>query len=141
MSINAEEILRGGSMNQDEYMEQDFKARPRFSGQRMGRLKSGKTVQDEIGPEDLERIRAFIAGHRWVFAKTMPQHPHEYTLRKNAVEEEFLFFVEYIRQHGYDQKFGKSATYIYLNVDGRTYWTMGDTIPYTILINRAKLEP
>jgi|GEM_PF-4998359 phage gp16-like protein len=49
-------------MNQDEYMEQNFKARPRFSGQRMGRLKSGKTVQDEISPEDLERIRAFMAG-------------------------------------------------------------------------------
>jgi hypothetical protein len=71
----------------------------------------------------------------------MPQWPHEYTLRKNAPnEEEFLWLVAFIRDQGYDERFGKSATYIYLNIDGWKYWSMGAPVPDTILINRARLE-
>jgi hypothetical protein len=121
-------------MNQNKHMAENHQIT------RMGRLKCGRAVQDEIAPSDLERIRTFIAGHRWVFAKTMPQWPHEYTLRKNAPdEEEFLRLVTFIREHGYDERFGKSATYIYLNVDGWKYWSMGAPVPDTILINRARL--
>ncbi len=31
-----------------------------------------------------EEIRQFIGDHEWVFAKTMPQIPHSYTLRRKA---------------------------------------------------------
>ena len=98
----------------------------------------GNSEQGDIRPEDLTRIRAFIERSHWTFAKTMPQWPHEYTLRKDADEQEFLFFVTLIREHGYTEEFGK-AVYIRLNVNGWKYWTMGRPLPETILINRARI--
>jgi hypothetical protein len=84
-------------------------------------------------------VREFITYHRWVFAKTMPQHPHEYTLRKHARSElEFEAVVAYIRECGVPERFGR-ATYIYLPVDDWKYWTMGAPLPATILINRARI--
>jgi Fe-S cluster biosynthesis and repair protein YggX len=91
----------------------------------------------EICPADLERVRAFIEKSRWVFAKTMADHPHEYTLRKEADEGEFLFFVIFIREHGYPGRFG-GRRYTYLDVEGWQYWTMGAPLANTILINRAR---
>ena len=87
---------------------------------------------------DLNRIRSFIETHKWVFAKTMPETPHEYTLRRLANEEEFIFFVAFIREYGDTRKF-KGRKYVYLDVDGWSYWTMGSPLPATILINRARL--
>ena len=106
---------------------------------RMGCLKCGRSVQHDIPPDDLERLRRFIAHHQWVYARTQPQWPHEYTLRRFANEEEFLWFVVYIREHGYDERFGKSASYIRLNIGPHKYWSMGDRLENTILINRARL--
>ena len=84
-------------------------------------------------------VRQFIAERTWTYAKTMPTFPHDYTLRKKHPDEAtFEKMVMHIRNVGYKKKFGK-ATYIYLDVDGYCYWTMGDTLKGTILINRAKL--
>ena len=46
------------------------------------------------------RRRAYIAEVRWQFAKTMPQWPHEYTVRewRPDLEREFFEFVELIRR-------------------------------------------
>ena len=108
-------------------------------GTRMGCLKCGRDMQLEISPEDLDRLRRFIAHHQWIYARAQPQWPHFYTLRRFANEEDFLWFVIYIREHGYDERFGKSSTYIRLAIDGWKYWSMGDRLENTILINRAKL--
>lgn len=92
---------------------------------------------------ELKRMRAFIEGSEWTFAKTMPQNPHEYTLRKKAAargqEDEFEWFVMAIREVGYDGTYGRT-TYKYLNIGEWKYWTMGAPLDQTILINRAKLE-
>jgi hypothetical protein len=89
-----------------------------------------------------EEMREYIAGVRWQFAKTMPQNPHEYTLKKWAPtqQNDFEAVVMFIREHGYKKKWGKT-TYSYFDVDGWQYWTMGAPLDQTILINRAKLEP
>src|SRR5687768_14064837 len=39
----------------------------------------------------LEDVRSFVAAVPWKFAKTMPQNPHEYTLRKASPEREAEF--------------------------------------------------
>jgi hypothetical protein len=39
----------------------------------MGRLKSGKAIQDEISLDNLARLRLLIQKSRWIFAKTMPE--------------------------------------------------------------------
>jgi hypothetical protein len=94
--------------------------------------------------ESIEDIKRFIANRSWRYAKTMPQWPHEYTVRHfdDPREEQALFeaAVAFIRANGQSRKFeptGKSS--VYLDVDGRQYWTMGAPVAETIIINRAWL--
>ena len=75
---------------------------------------------------------------KYVFAKSMPWFPHEYTLRKTW-NDGFDECVLYIREYGNKEKFGKKA-YTYLYINGWKYWTMGDPVEETILINRAKVN-
>jgi hypothetical protein len=93
-----------------------------------------------LNPMTDENIRLFIAKSTWMFAKTMPATPHEYTQRKRAQsDDEFVEFVKHIRAFGYDERFF-SKTYRYFDFDGWQYWTMGFDLPTTIIINRAKLN-
>lgn len=86
-----------------------------------------------------DEISTFIANNEWTFAKTMPQIPHWYTLRRKAGrEEDFVAFVQEIRFRGVQRPFGR-RTFTYLDFDGWTYWTMGAPVEETILINRARL--
>ena len=87
---------------------------------------------------DLARVRSFIETHEWHFAKTMPQIPHWYCLRKDKNDvEDFLWFAQYIREHSVPGLFyGK--TYFYYYLDGYKYWTMDDRPDDCDLINRDK---
>jgi hypothetical protein len=81
----------------------------------------------------------FVVSSAWIFAKTMPDNPHWYTLRKdaNVHSSSFNNAVEYIRNHGETRLFC-GRKYIEFDYDGYTYWTMGSPVEETILINRAK---
>ena len=86
---------------------------------------------------DDEGFREFINARRWQFAKTMAAIPHEYTVAawypdRTLFDEAVMF----IREHGYEQRF-YSKTYLYYDVDGLQYWTMGNPLEVTKLINRA----
>ena len=90
--------------------------------------------------------RAYVGKVRWQFAKTMPQWPHEYTVRKwrQDLEEEFLEFVVLIRHEGIVKPWPRDAgvpryRHTYLEIDGWEYWTMGAPVPETTVINRARL--
>ena len=88
----------------------------------------------------LPELRAFVTHSSWTYAKTMPECPHEYTLRKKAADEAlFERFVMHIRHHGYRARW-KRSLHTHLDLDGWQYWTMGAPFSATILINRAKLE-
>ena len=89
--------------------------------------------------EDWEFVRRIVGKSNFIFAKTMPQCPHYYMLRKESVDSEFVRFVEIIRKYGYRYKFG-NVWYVQLNVNSWYYWTMGAHIDQTILINRKKRE-
>ena len=89
----------------------------------------------------MDELQEFVRTSPWTFARTMPQIPHEYTLRAKAPDEKlFQRVVLYIRQVGYEANY-RLATYIYLDIDGWKYWTMGAPIEDTNLINRAKKQP
>ena len=90
---------------------------------------------------DAERIKNYIDSVKWKFAKSMPKSPHEYTVKTwdPEKENEFIWFVLFIRENGYKKKYG-SVVYTYYNFDGWQYWTMGNEIKITILINRAALK-
>jgi hypothetical protein len=86
-------------------------------------------------------VVAALLASEWTFAKSMPLYPHWYTLRKAwTAKVPFGEVVQYIRDHGVMRNFG-GATYTYFDHDSWTYWTMGASLPDTILINRAKITP
>lgn len=76
----------------------------------------------------------------------MPQWPHEYTVRgwRPDLEADFLAFVRLIFRDGVVKAWPCDAAvpryrHTYLELDGWEYWTMGEPIDETILINRARL--
>lgn len=85
------------------------------------------------------RARGYIAKVRWQRAKTYDEiAPHEYTVRKwyPDLNDEFNWFVMFIRETGITEKFWKRP-YQYLYLDDYRYWTMGAPLGMTILINRC----
>jgi hypothetical protein len=87
-------------------------------------------------PAQREAMRVLLEGQQWRFAKTMPQNPHEYTLRNTwSVDAQFQQAVRFIRQHGYVERF-KGRPYVVLDLGGWHYWTMGAPLADTRLINR-----
>jgi hypothetical protein len=88
---------------------------------------------------ELEDVKAFIAANQWKFASTMAFLPHWYVVRGNCGDAEFVAFAQYIREHGEERRFGKRM-FTYLDLDGFSYWTMGNPLPETTIINRAKLH-
>ena len=88
----------------------------------------------------LKEIKEYIANVKWQYAKTMPEHPHEYTVKEWNLDKVDMFdkFVEFIRKEGYDEYFYRRKMRYY-DIGGYKYWTMGAPLEATILINRAKL--
>lgn len=87
----------------------------------------------------MDSIKAFIAKHRWIYAKTMPYAPHEYVCKKYLPASEhraFEEFVIHIREHGVPAYYGRRLTIYWLH-EGHYYWTMGSPVEKTIIINRA----
>jgi hypothetical protein len=89
--------------------------------------------------ERLLRPEHFIDRAPWRFARTMPDEPHEYTIRGETPDEQFEWFVTYIRSHGYRGHYG-GHDYTYLEVGGWRYWTMGASVAATTIINRSQLS-
>lgn len=89
--------------------------------------------------DTLQEVGATLERHRWIFAKTMPDNPHWYTLRKKwARDDEFVACAQAIRAYGYEEKY-EGKRYAMLNVNQYKYWTMGAPLDSTLLINRKLL--
>lgn len=95
---------------------------------------------DEHASMSVAELHEFVQAHRWTFAKTMPQWPHEYVVRKNVTDDSsFCRFVMTIRRCGNDEPFF-ARTHRYLDLGAFKYWTMGFTLATTIIINRAPIS-
>jgi hypothetical protein len=83
-------------------------------------------------PEDFDP-RPYIAANEWVFASTMPDHPHEYVLIRHSTDwRTHILFGRWIRRYGQvERHMGRS--YRYRAVDGWRYWVLG---PNDTIINR-----
>lgn len=95
-------------------------------------------------PFTIDNARNYIAEVRWQFAKTMPQWPHEYTVRtwRPDLEPHFLEFAALIRRDGIRKPWPRDAArpryrHAYVKVDDWEYWTMEAAIADTTVINRA----
>ncbi len=107
------------------------------------------TTPDDLA--ELEAVGQLLERQTWTFAKTMPNNPHYWTLRKrwNGTDQSFCDTVAFIRAHGIRVKHGKTY-YTVLDYNGHRYWSMGRPIgtreefetnpqPITTLINRRVL--
>src|SRR5665811_745735 len=106
---------------------------------RIGKRQTRSSIMTEA------EFKHFVRDRQWRYAKSMPQWPHEYTVRKfeDPAENQALFeaAVLYIRAHGEKRVFAPTRkSSVYLDLDGRQYWTMGAPAGETIIINRAWLD-
>ena len=90
---------------------------------------------------DIQKINEYIQKVKWVEAKTYAKtHPHEYTIRywRKDLDEEFVEFALFIREHGNEEAFYKAKFIYYYHEDGYKYWTMGDPMETTWVLNRVE---
>lgn len=87
-----------------------------------------------------DHLRQFVDSTPWTFAKTYAATwPHEYIVRTRVDESLFVQMVEHIRTHGYVGNFYRMSI-TYYDEGGLTYWTMGEPIEKTTVINRCPKE-
>ena len=86
-----------------------------------------------------EEVNQILSNQFYKFAKTMPTAPHAYTLKENWADPNlFDSVVQFIRDNGVPERF-YTKSYIYYYANGYKYWTMGNPIAITKLINRAEV--
>lgn len=89
-----------------------------------------------------QEFEEFIGRQRFHRAVTAKRNPHEYIVRyKNVIgtDEEFIRAVLFIRQNGFKIVFW-GREYIVYCLHNRFYWTMGDAIDETTILNRNDLN-
>jgi len=85
-------------------------------------------------------LKAFVINVKWTFAKTYASTwPHEYIVRDRVDRELFNQLVQHIRAFGYEGRF-YSKNLTYFDEDEMVYWTMGEPITETIIVNRCTKE-
>ena len=82
-------------------------------------------------------LREFVDSEQWTFAKTMSEWPHEYLVRHRVDAQQFEKLVHHIRLHGREGRFYQRV-YVYFEEDGLLYWTMGEPVEETDIINRCR---
>lgn len=84
-----------------------------------------------------ETVSEALINHSYHFAKTMPQNPHWYTLRRGWNDDAlFDAVVTFMRENSTTEYFIRKPFQMFYLKEYK-YWTMGCPIPDTILINRA----
>lgn len=84
-------------------------------------------------------LRTFVDEQHWTFARTMPELPHEYIVRKRVDEELFERLVLHIRNQGCEGRFYEKAI-TYYEEAGLVYWMMGAPLDETTIVNRCRSE-
>ena len=89
-------------------------------------------------------FKQFIMRNKWIFAKTYAAFcPHEYIVKERLPAEEQALFeqiVTFIREQGFVAIYGRLGPNRYYAVDDYYYWTMGEPVKETNILNRAKLS-
>ena len=120
----------------------------------------GELPEDFSKPseEDMDAFRAYISKFNWTHAKTFEDFaPHQYILNFPCWKlkedgkcnsdcmpckhnrEEFERWALFIRKYGERCKMLKT-TYTVLCVDDKQYWTMGDPMNTTWVLNRSLID-
>ena len=97
-------------------------------------------------PEELARAQEFVAGLRWQFASSLPEHPHEYSVKAwldAEGQQTFSWLADLIDRTGYPGEFW-GARWTYLDLpDAQAYWVSRSVYPPIDprgMLNRRKLD-
>lgn len=92
---------------------------------------------------NLNKFKEFLERQSWIYSKRYANTAPHFYIRKNELSDNdkliFEDFAKYIRSNGYVKKFWK-RNFTYFELDGYTYWTYGDPIPITIILNRIPIK-
>lgn len=92
---------------------------------------------------DDSRLREFVERQTWKYSKTYAKTaPHEYIVRDNLKEgedQDFVFAVLFIREYGVPMDYWKRH-HIYYRIDDKLYWTMGNPVEETTVLNRCNIS-
>lgn len=77
---------------------------------------------------------------RFLFAKTMPEIPHEYVVRSPENESDYVELFDIIRREGRIEDWRGHPYRYWYRGDGSKYWAMTTDIALSEVINRAKVE-
>jgi hypothetical protein len=84
-----------------------------------------------------------MASVRWIYAKSMPKHPHEYCLKREQDSHLFERVVQTIWDHGYDRSYLRRP-WRSLDVGDHFVWVHTEPKPRmlaplesTVLVNRT----
>jgi hypothetical protein len=101
-------VVRGGASSHDKAVEQVTLACRALAG--------------DAGDFTELDAREYIASQEWVFARTMPQNPHEYVVLKASTRpHQHLAFRQFIRDRGVVSMFD-GWEFCYLDIDHHRYW-------------------
>jgi hypothetical protein len=85
-----------------------------------------------------DNLKTFVAEVKWTFAKTYAATwPHEYIVRGCVDDALFVQLVQHIRTYGYEGRFYRRSI-TYFDENGMVYWTMGEPIEKTTIVNRCR---
>jgi SAM-dependent methyltransferase len=88
------------------------------------------------------QMERFVKSREWTFAKTYAKKaPHEYIVKDHLSQPDkrtFEKIAQFIRDNGEERSFW-SKKFIYYRIDNKEYWTYGDPIKDTIILNRANI--
>lgn len=85
----------------------------------------------------------FIDESTWTFAKTYAKKsPHEYAVKAKLpphLSAQWDSHVSFIRKYGVKKRYARTD-YTHFDIDGRSYWTMGEPVEITAIMNRHDLS-
>jgi hypothetical protein len=84
-----------------------------------------------------QEVEEWLAGRYWQQARSR-SNPHSYTLRRWNDDKAFELIVLHVREHGYEAVFA-GALYTQYDCGDHFYWTMGHSLPTTVVLNRKPL--
>ncbi len=89
-------------------------------------------------PPTVTEVQELLEAATWTFAKTRPNNPHFWTLRKQWQDPTaFEAVVQFIYDHGEDEVWRDRVRYRVLHLNGWKYWSMNEPASKTTLMNRC----
>lgn len=97
-----------------------------------------------LSQADLVRFREFVESAPWITAKVQPKFGHEYAIRTQVDEVEFVWVADLIARVGYDESFfepsymSRPQTWRYVRSGGTRYWISRNGRNHPFMVNRAR---